>query len=186
MRVAMRGPYCGGVPAISGPNPCPECGYDSHTVSPGDAVVALRSYSKRYRALLSGMDENDAAVSLEKTPSGWSAADHAVHLADLYELSGVAIERITTSDGAAVDLEPPAPNATNLDEVLVHLSKAASGLATTIDNVKGGKSWKRTGQAGGTSVTALQVVQHAVHEGVHHLKEAQHAIDEARGHSSHH
>ena len=37
---------------------CPECGLDYDTVSPEDAAVAVRSFPRRYREAMAGIDED--------------------------------------------------------------------------------------------------------------------------------
>lgn len=170
------------MPSISDPTPCKECGFDAHSVSPGDAVVALKTYPRRYRAVLAVGDADEQQAGLETPPGGgWSAAAHAAHVADLYDRATDAISRITTTDNPTVDLGSAEPSATAIDDVMSHLSKAANGLAAAVEAVRGGKSWKRTGTTTeGTSVSALQVLQHCVHIGVHHLHEVERTLAAVR------
>src|SRR3954453_1952587 len=51
--------------------PCPACGFDGDTVSPADAIAALRSYPRRYRALLipPGDEDGDGIVREGKDPA---------------------------------------------------------------------------------------------------------------------
>ena len=159
------------MPATLDQTPCPECGFDAGSVSPGDAAVAIRSYPRRYRALLAGIDEQDESLLLETGPDGGlSAAGHAAHVADTFDACAKAIEQITTADGPTVALDPTSPSVSSVDDALSQLSHAATALALTIEGVQG-KAWKRTGMTSASGeVSALQVAQHAVHDGHHHLK----------------
>ena len=170
------------MPATLDQTPCSECGFDAGSVSPEDAAVAIRSYPRRYRALLAGLDEQDDALLLEAPPDGGlSAAGHAAHVADTFDACAEAIEQITTAEGPTVALDPTNPSIDSVDDALSRLSHAATALALTIEGVHG-RTWKRTGMTGANGeITALQVAQHAVHDGHHHLKAIPKVLEAVRG-----
>ena len=39
------------MPSITDPSPCPVCGFDAGTVGRADAVVALRTFPRRFRSV---------------------------------------------------------------------------------------------------------------------------------------
>ncbi|MDP9072230.1 MAG: DinB family protein, partial [Actinomycetota bacterium] len=92
---------------------CPTCGIDPRTVSPSDAVVALRSYRRRYRALLVRPDDEEGAevVRRRPAPDRWSAVEHAAHVADVFETTAEALHTIRVHDDPVVTVEPGAPRA---------------------------------------------------------------------------
>ena len=62
---------------------CAYCGFHDDAVTPSDAAVALRSYPRRYRAVLVRPDNEDRPDDVVRRPAsdGWSALDHAAHVA---------------------------------------------------------------------------------------------------------
>src|SRR5437660_11815593 len=89
------------------PGPCPACRFDPRTVSPADAAVAVRSYPRRFRALLVGPDGDEERTPedlvLRRPPGGgWSALEHAVWVAEVLALAADALERIRLQDHPSV------------------------------------------------------------------------------------
>ncbi len=162
---------------------CPICGIEPRTVSPSDAVVALRSYRRRYRALLVRPDDEEGAdvVRRRPAPDRWSALEHAAHVADVFEVAADALRTIRVHEEPEVAVEPGrAPRAGTVDEVVDRLGVGAERLAGTVEDMQG-EDWKRAGRLlTGQQVTALDVVRHAVHVGAHHRREAERAVSEVR------
>ena len=52
-------------------------GLDVSNLSPGDAAAALRSFPRRFRAVLALVDEDDDSVLHRPGPDGLSATEHA-------------------------------------------------------------------------------------------------------------
>ena len=168
---------------------------DTSRLSPSDAAAALRSYPGRFRAGLTGFDDDedpDALVRRRPPDGSPSALEHAAAAADAMTAVGDAFRRIVTSDGAVVpasllDAEaagvPPigdeAPEA-----VLARLAEQADGLARRIGATASG-DWGRRAQldggGGGGGTTALDVVRAAVRAGHHHLRGAERAVRAVRG-----
>src|SRR5881275_3345583 len=63
---------------------CPVCGFDGSSVSPADAAVALRTFPRRYRAVLVPPQEEGEHKDPAHRPGvdGWSAIAHAAWAAD--------------------------------------------------------------------------------------------------------
>lgn len=165
---------------ILDPAPCAGCGFDARSVAPGDAAVALRSYPRRFRVLLTGLDEKDEVLSLERpAPDAWSAAEHAASAAAVFARATEALGRVTTTEAPAVSLDAGEPRAMSVDDVVGALTTAAEGLAAATGNVKG-TEWTRVGTVDGHPVTALQVVQYAVHAGHHELRDVERVLSALR------
>jgi hypothetical protein len=162
------------------------CGFDPRTVSPADAAVAVRSYPRRFRALLVGPDGDEEPTPedlvLRRPPGGgWSALEHAAWVAEVMALAAEALERIRLQDHPSVTVEPPAPAATELGAVLGRMEEEAERLAQSIGRVDA-HDWKRVGRlAEGGEASALDVARHAVHQGSHHLRETERVLAEVRG-----
>jgi hypothetical protein len=170
---------------------CPDCGFDGSSVSPADAAVALRSFPRRYRAILIRPQEEDAHKDPARRAgaAGWSALDHAAWAAAAIDTIASQVRQVLIHDapdlGAAVPpIEPPSPPGTedSPDDVIGQISAATDTLAGVIEGAAGGDDWTRTaGGAGGHQLTSLDLVRLAVHQGVHHLRAADKVLQEVVG-----
>ncbi len=161
---------------------CPECGLDPTTVRPPDAIAAIRSYPRRYRRLLVRLDDEEGAgiVTRRPAPDQWSALEHAVHVADVIEAAGEALERVQVHDDPSIDVEPGPPRPAPVDDVLHRLTTASERLASTADSIAG-KDWQRSGRLrDGERVTALSLIRHAVHVGAHHRRAIERVMSTVR------
>ena len=170
-------------------DPCPVCGFEGRTVSPADAAVALRSYPRRYRALLTQPmeDEGDRPDDPARRPgsSGWSAVAHAHWAAMAFDAVSEALHQVLIHDHpdvSAPTVDPPDPPP--VDEPtpvgLDRLTVAAESLAMAVEHAGAGQ-WTRTGTTGVGEVSALDLVRLAVHQGIHHLRAAERVLKEVTG-----
>lgn len=161
---------------------CAACGFRPDTVTPSDAAVALRSYPRRFRSVLVRLDDEDGAdVVRAPAPDGWSALDHAAHFAASLRAATEALRIVSIDDAQPVVAYAPEHRveAGPVDDVLADVQTAAETAAAQVERVSGA-DWDRQGRHDdGATVTALDVARHAVHEGVHHLRAAEHAIAQA-------
>lgn len=157
---------------------CPDCGFDAPTVAPADALAAVRSYPRRWRALLVRPDDADPEILRRRPAAGEpSALDHGAAAAAGMQAAAVALGAIQSHDDPPVDLEPPpAAGGRTLDDVLGAITSAAGALADAIDAVHG-EGWARTGRLpDGRPVRALDAARSGVHAGSHHLRAADRAL----------
>jgi hypothetical protein len=172
---------------------CPVCGFDGRSLSPPDAVVALRSFPRRYGGVLrkpgEETDEDDAEMEDavgRRNASGWSALAHGQWAAQAIEALGNALYQVLVRDQPAVSLppvDPPtAPSAAGgPGTVMARIEAATVKLAHTADGTKGDE-WNRTGRLDdGSPVTAADLLRAAVHQGVHHLRLAEKVLREVVG-----
>jgi hypothetical protein len=169
---------------------CPECGLDYDTVSPQDAAVAVRSFPRRYRALLvtpGSQDEPDAVFRRRASPSTWSALEYTAHVADRLDHLGPAILRITRENAPAIEFfdndERAATqgyNALDRKEVLGWLDMACDELASVVGDVRP-DDWTRPATVAGVEKDALTFARDGVHEGAHHLRDVQRVLHAVRG-----
>lgn len=172
---------------------CPECGLDYDTVSPLDAAAAVRSFPRRFRALLGAPrsdDGPDAVYRRRPHPSTWSALEYTAHVADRLDHLGPAILQITrenTPTIAAFDnderVASQAYNDLDRIEVLGWLDLACDELATVIGEVRA-DDWTRTATVAGAERDALTLARDGVHEGAHHLRDVQRVLNGVRGRPS--
>src|SRR4029077_17129418 len=129
----------GAVPA------CPDCGLDPATISPSDAAVAVRSYPRPLRALLVTLDPDHTQRGPRRpAPGGWSATEHASHVAGALSKAAGALSRIAVADDPEVDLTPPPP-VNDVGVALEQLKASSAVLAAAIDGVRG-RDWGRAGR----------------------------------------
>jgi hypothetical protein len=169
---------------------CPACGLDYDTISPRDAVVAVRSFPRRYRALLAGpgpADGEDDVIRRRPRPGTWSALEYTAHVADMLDHLGPAIRRITVENAPSISLfdndrraADQAYNRQDRAEVLGWLELACGDLAFILESVAT-DDWRRIGHLDRGDRDALTLTREAVHEGSHHLRDVQRVLNEVRG-----
>ena len=159
-------------------------------MSPQDAVVAVRSFPRRYRGLLvtpGSADPPDAVFRRRPDPSTWSALEYTAHVADRVDHLGPAIRRITFENRPAIsvfDNEQRAAvkgyNVLDRTEVLGWLDFACAELASVLEGVNA-DDWTRTGLFATGERDALALARDGVHEGSHHLRDVQRVLVAVRG-----
>lgn len=153
-------------------------------------MVAVRSYPRRYRALLvtPGADDGPGAVFRRRPdPSTWSALEYTAHVADLLDLLGPAIQRVVFEENPVIpsfdnDERARAKRYNELEraEVLGWLELACGELASVIESVNA-DDWTRTGRVAGGERDALALARNGVHEGSHHLRDVHRVLARVRG-----
>lgn len=149
---------------------------DVSRLSPEDAVAALRSYPRRFRELLTSVDEPDVPAV---------AVDHADHVARSLALLGEALRQVLVQDEptllpAVVDdsaREWAHAGASSIDDVLAFLAMEGNALADVVADVPS-DTWTRRGVVAGSGqrLSALDIVREAVRTGADHLRAAQAAL----------
>jgi hypothetical protein len=168
---------------MSGLYPTPEV--DSSHVSPADAAITMRSLRRRFGGILvpPGDDDRPDDVVHRRPAGGLSAVEHAAWVAQALPRLGEVLRTMLIGTNPSVDLPPldPDPPGEGSEDpaadMVARVAAAAEPLADAIDKVPGG-DWVRTGQAGGATVTALDVAQGAVELAIHHLRAAEATVAE--------
>jgi hypothetical protein len=165
---------------------CPECGLDYDTVSGKDAIVAVRSYPRRYREVLTAVAQ-ESKLHDRPAPETWSAIEYTAHVADLGPVFTETVRAMRT--GGAVDAgswwdadERAAEqhyNDRTRDEVLDELQKAETALADELDKVTADQ-WSNTAQFPWGERDLLTMARNAVHEGSHHLRDVKKGLEQLK------
>jgi hypothetical protein len=148
--------------------PCPECGFDSRTVTGADVPDLLRRNAAAWPAALAG------AADVRPRPDRWSPLEYACHVRDVHRVYAERLHLMTTED------DPHYPNwdqdATAVDEryqeqdpatVLAEFAAAAEVLAAAFEKVT---DWTRTGtRSDGAHFTIETFARYLVHDPIHHL-----------------
>ena len=183
----MSEPLGDGTILVSGR--CPACGLDLDAIQPPDAVVAVRSLSRRWRgALAKAGDDEDTDAVLRRRPADGepSAVEHACHVVVALVLLERHVARTLVEDRpdlAPADVptgEVEACAGRSPEAVLGGLEAAAETLATTLDGVPA-DAWLRPAALAGASTDVRGLARAAAHEGTHHLREAEQVLREVRG-----
>jgi len=158
--------------------------FDHPNLSPSDAVVALRSFPRRYRALLATDDDDPDGVAMRRADaSSWSALEHAAHVANALERAAADLDAAHRGDGVTVadPAAAPASGATDVDSTLERLTAASDTLVEAIGRYRPDDWARQVGAPDGRTVDALWIVQAAVQEGARHLRQAEQVIARVKG-----
>ena len=155
--------------------------------------MAVRSYPRRYRALIVAPRADDGADAVYRRrphPSRWSALEYTAHVADRLDHLGPSILQVTRQNTPTIavfdnDERAVAKGYNDLDrtEVLGWLDLACGELAAVIDDVRP-DDWTRTAWVAGAERDALTLARDGVHEGAHHLRDVHQVLRAVRGRPS--
>lgn len=159
--------------------------FDHPNLSPSDAVVALRSFPRRFRGLLATDDGDDPEGVAMRRPdaAGWSALEHAAHVANALDQAAADLQAAHRDEGVTVadPTQAATTGATDVDGTLSRLTAASDQLVGAIERYNP-DDWKRTVRSpDGRAVNALWIVQAAVQEGARHLRQAEQVIAQVKG-----
>lgn len=137
---------------------------------PSDAVVALRSLGRRYRALFAGLGEDESPDDLAHRPGpdGQSALDHVRGATAAIAIGIRALGNALGTGGAAA----LPPTVERVDDAIDGLSLLAGTLADQADHVPA-DDWTRPG--------ATAAVWDPVDAAVQHLHAAERTLTAVRG-----
>jgi hypothetical protein len=167
-------------------------GLDLSRLSPSDAVAALRSYPRRFRGLLTSLDEDEHPDDLihRAGPDGRSAVDQADHVARSVAILGEALRQVlvhdnptllpAVADDSAREWQMSA-QPSSAETALDFLDVECNGMADTVERTPA-DAWTRTGTVAGSGqeMSALEIVREAVRTGADHLRAAERAIEAAK------
>lgn len=165
----------------------------SSHLSPDDAAVAVRSFPRRFRAVLARPDDDEARVDPDELarrvgPDGRSAVDHLLAADGVLALTDRALEQVRSdpdpvlhpgvADLAGASFDDPH---SALGSLLDQLEATATGLAARIDGVPT-DDWARQVRVAGqdAAVGVLDVVRDAVDVAAGHLRAAERTIQAVR------
>ncbi len=151
------------------------------TISPGDAEVALRTFPRRWRALLDHLDpdEPDTMALLGKPgPDGRTVIESAAAAAATLETAAANLRRALTSDQPAIE-RPEAPVGSSLADSLQRIDAAAPALADAVAGV-GSSELDRRASLDGRPLTLRELIAAPVDEVAGYLRSASDALRSGR------
>lgn len=153
--------------------PCPECGFDTRTVTRQILPILLGQSGARWHKVLSGQRESAA---LRSAQNRWSVLEYGCHVRDVFRKFDERLLMMLTVDS------PTFPNwdqdATSIQdhydqqepaEVAVQLLASADRLAQRFSEVEPDQ-WPRPGRRSDGAVFSIETLgRYLAHDPVHHL-----------------
>ena len=149
-------------------------------ISAADAEVALRTFPRRWRALLGSLDPDDpdtAALLRRPGPGGRSALDSAGRAAVALEAAEGHVRRTVSADRPTLD-PAPEPGGATLEDALARIDAAAPALAGTVGDVATGDLDRRA-ELGGRDLRLRDLIAGVVEEVAGLLRAADQALHAA-------
>lgn len=151
--------------------PCPECSFDSSTVTPSTVPGSIENMLPRWRAVLRRPDAAE-----RPDDSTWSVLEYACHVRDVLSLFDQRLNLMLDSDDARFedwdqDRTAVEKDYANADPALVSAELAAEGkqAAESFAAVRESE-WERKGlRSNGSEFTVLTLSRYFLHDLVHHL-----------------
>lgn len=157
------------------------------TISPGDAEVALRTFPRRWRALLGSLDPDDPdtdALLRRPGPDGASALDCVARAAAVLEAADGHVRRTVTSERPVLSaVAAPSTTTPDLEEELARIDRAAPALAVTVGAVATGDLDRRA-ELAGRELRLRDLIAGAVDDVAGLLRNAERALRAARSGST--
>lgn len=158
-------------------------GIPEASISVPDAILALRTFPRRFREALTAVPADRLATGLdpaEESEATLSVLDRAAWVRDVLTELARALPRVLDDPGVQlpdVGTSEPRPGtaaATDLGEVLDGITTAADGIASRAE-VTPWEAWDRPFSTGGAEHPASWIVQHATTVGAQQLREIERA-----------
>jgi hypothetical protein len=160
---------------------CSACGFDRSVYNDTSLVEAIVGLGSRWRALLI---EATPELRVRPEPQTWSAIEYAAHSRDITALHLFGVEQALTEDEPAypaidADALIEASATTYLDEdpdaVVAQLDRDARHLGATAADA-GAANWSRGITIGDERSTVRRLLEHALHDSLHHLDDIERGL----------
>jgi hypothetical protein len=157
-------------------------GHDVSRLSPSDAIAALRSFPRRFRAAMAVVDEETEEALHRPGPDGLSAHDHVDGAGRELGRLAAAIDRVLDQDRPVLDADlldedrgRPLASTTTPSMAVDSVSREAEALADRVAHVDA-ESWGRVGIVPGRGeIAALDLLREAARRTAVHLAAAERA-----------
>jgi uncharacterized damage-inducible protein DinB len=155
---------------------CPSCDLAYSSLDVAAAVAGIRSVPDAVAARVTALP--GPALRRRPEPGVWSVLEYAAHVRDVYATFLIRLHRARTEDHPALDpmfndlrAERLRYNELAPDAVLHELTLAASGFCDEVADTADDEWGRGVRRLPGEDRTALWLVRHAMHEGVHHVRD---------------
>jgi uncharacterized damage-inducible protein DinB len=155
---------------------CRSCDVAYSSVDVAAAVAGIRSVPDAVASRVAALP--GPALRRRPEPGVWSVLEYAAHVRDVYATFLIRLHRARTEDHPTLDpmfgdlrAERLRYNDLAADAVLHELALAASGFCEEVADTADDEWERRVRRLPGEDRTALWLVRHAMHEGVHHVRD---------------
>jgi hypothetical protein len=155
---------------------CPSCALGYASLDVAAAVAGIRAVPQDVAARVGAVPE--PAVRRRPEPAVWSVLEYAAHVRDVYATFLVRLHRARTEDHPTLDpmfgdlrAERLRYDELPVDAVLHELALAAAGFCAEVADTADHEWGRPVRRLPGEDRTALWLVRHAMHEGVHHVRD---------------
>ena len=160
---------------------CRACGFDGATYNDLQLLAALRTLGPRWRTLIA---DAGADLLVRPDPAVWSALEYAAHSRDVTALHAFGVEQAVTGtepafpavdgddliESAATSYQDAEP-----ERVVTDLELEATRLATLAEDA-GSDAWSRGLTVGASRMDVRRLLEHALHDSLHHLDDVERGI----------
>ncbi len=155
---------------------CASCDLAYASLDVATAVAGIRSVPDAVTSRVTALPE--PALRRRPEPGVWSVLEYAAHVRDVYATFLIRLHRARTEDRPTLDpmfgdlrAQRLRYNDLPVDAVLQELALAAAGFCDEVADTADDEWGRRVRRLPGEDRTALWLVRHAMHEGVHHVRD---------------
>jgi DinB superfamily len=150
--------------------PCPECGFDTAAVQPGDLASMTRANVPAWQTALADLD-----AAVRPADNVWSPLEYACHVRDVHRIFAGRVGRMLAEDDPMFanwdqDVTAVEERYGEQDPAVVseELAEAAEAAAQTYQRVRG-EQWDRPGRrSNGSRFTVASLGRYHLHDVLHH------------------
>ncbi len=160
---------------------CTACGFDGSRYSDEALPAAVRDLGPTWKALLA---ESGTDLRTRPAPGVWSAIEYAAHSRDVTALHVFGVQQALAEDEPAyppidgdelIEVAAATYEAADPDRVGAELEVQASALADTAAEA-GPAAWSRGLTIGGERSDVRRLLEHALHDSLHHVDDVQRGL----------
>jgi predicted nucleic acid-binding protein len=155
---------------------CSPCALSYVELDVAAAVAGIRVVPDAVASAMAAVP--GAALRRRPEPAVWSVLEYAAHVRDVYATFLVRLHRARVEDHPTLDPMFGDLRAQRLryndlppDAVLAELALAAQGFCDEVADTRDDEWGRTVRRLPGEDRTALWLVRHAMHEGVHHVRD---------------
>ena len=162
---------------------CDACDFDGGVFDDDALLAAVRALGPQWQAVLASAGPE---LQLRPAPEVWSALEYAAHTRDILALHVYGVEQALTLDepklpaieGDLVDAAAVTYAASDAQEVGRELDAQSTRLADVA--AAGAGSWSRGLTIGAERIEVRRLLEHALHDATHHLRDVERGFAELR------
>jgi DinB family protein len=163
---------------------CAECGFDGAAYDDDALIEALRALGPQWRALLDTAGDD---LRTRPAPEVWSALEYAAHSRDVTAMHVVGVEAalpgeepiVAALPDSIVDEIASGYATEETDAVLAGVDEQASRLAALAADA-GPDVWTRGLTIGAERSDIRRLLEHALHDSTHHLRDVEIGLERLR------